>query len=148
MYNFHPVLTSFPFALLSCVLVAELLVLFWPKPFAGIATLWVLVCSILGTLAAFFSGYQASDLANASFVVSDSLIENHHSWGRLLLFAIFPCLALKYAAVNAKYSRNFFKASYLVLLVTCWLLALYTGYLGGNLVFKHGAGVRVQQFLE
>ncbi|RIL05620.1 MAG: hypothetical protein DCC75_11520, partial [Proteobacteria bacterium] len=96
---------------------------------------------LLAVAAAFISGYQGSELANQTFVISQDYIDQHHSWGRLLLFAIFPCVALKLCSEWATHNRSIFKAFYYSFLLICLGLALRTGFLGGELVFKHGAGV-------
>lgn len=143
MYNFHPVLSSFPFALLSVCVLLEMCSFFRADQRLQFVIGINLSLAGAGALAAFFSGYQAAELANQSFSVADELISQHHSYGRLLLFAILPCLALKYFSLRASFNKRGFRYAYLGFLAISFGLIIMTGFLGANLVFAHGAGVKL-----
>ena len=104
----------------------------------------VLVLAAIAVVATFFSGYQASDVADQTFMIDDAVIGYHHVWGRALLFLVVPCAALQLISERASYNRSIFRGAYLVTLLICLGLAGYTGFLGGKLVFEHGAGVFAQ----
>ena len=106
----------------------------------------VLVMAVLAVIATFFSGYQASDVADQTFLIDDAVIGYHHVWGRGLLFLVVPCVALQLISERASYNRSIFRGAYLVTLLICLGLAGYTGFLGGKLVFEHGAGVFAEVF--
>lgn len=143
-YNFHPVVSHFPIALLLVVLILEFLTLFSSKVIFRSALEVNLVCSVVFAVLAFVSGYQGSEFANASFKISDELIAPHHNAGRSLLFTIFPALLFYFAAKGAKHGKALFKTLYLVCLSASMAIALYSGYLGGQLVFKYGAAVKLE----
>jgi len=138
--NLHPPLTAFPLALLVLVVALEIYSRCrgadWRKPIE-----FVLVLMVIAVVAAFFSGYQASDGADRTFLVPDEAISRHHTIGRFLLFLSVPCAALRFVATRARYNARGFDAAYGIVLVICLGLVVYAGYLGGELVFKHGAGV-------
>jgi uncharacterized membrane protein len=140
MLNLHPPLTAFPIVLLCLIAFLEVWAwarrLDWQKPIEVI-----LVLMVVAVGAAFFSGYQASDLADQTFAVPNEAIAWHHNCGRLLLFLSVPCAALRFVAARARFNRTAFGVAYALILVSSIGLALYVGYLGGQLVFKHGAGV-------
>ena len=146
MINLHPPLVAFPVALLSVVVFLEVMAA-W-RPFSWIRSVISvnLVLAAAAVLVAFFSGYQASELADQTFQVPDDQISWHHAIGRMLLFVIWPCLALGLLYPRARYNRSVLRAGYLFLLLCCFALVLYTGFLGGELVFKFGAGVSASQF--
>lgn len=100
-----------------------------------------LVAGAVSVILAFFSGYSASEYADQTFQVSDDLIGLHHTMGRLLLFMVLPSVALKILSSRAQFGRGAFRGFYLGVLIMCVGLVIYTGYLGGQLVFGYGAGV-------
>ena len=93
------------------------------------------------TLLAFLSGYQAKEIASQTFQVSDDLILVHHYWGRALLFCVVPCLAFHFFMQRS--GNLVARYLYLLSLALITAIAIYAGYLGGELVFSHGAGVKV-----
>lgn len=148
--NIHPPLSSFPFVLLTVTILFEIATLLQNsgKIKAEIRLIvcarYLLCAATIGTVITFLSGYWGEDFANQTFTVAEDLIKTHHNYGRLLLFCMVGCLAAKFAADFAKYHITLFRSVYWFLLVFCFSLSVYTGYLGGELVFEHGAGVAVQ----
>lgn len=141
-FELHPPLTAFPVALLTLVVIFEGIALARPAPGWRHSIEVLLVLAVLAVAAAFFSGYQASDRANQTFTIADEVIAWHHVMGRALLFAIVPCAALRFVAARARFNRTGFYTAYGFALALCLGLVAYTGWLGGELVFEHGAGVR------
>src|SRR5687767_13925614 len=105
MYNLHPPFSAFPVTLITIVFILEALNLIRRREIFGAAALVNLAAAAIAVAAAFFSGYQASDLANQTFRVDDAVISRHHSFGRALLFLIVPCLALKIFSEHAAHGR-------------------------------------------
>jgi len=141
VYNFHPPLAAFPFALIVTVFILEIVNFFIGSTQLKSVIRVNLYIAGVAVVAAFFSGYQANELADATFKVADELIEAHHEVGRLVMFSTLACaifVALKDRAVHAV---SFFRASYYILLLVSVVLVACTGYLGAELVFKHGAAV-------
>ncbi|MBN8550775.1 MAG: hypothetical protein J0M12_15785 [Deltaproteobacteria bacterium] len=141
MIHLHPPLTAFPLALISVATLLEIWCMIRPSSACRAAIRINLILAAVFVVAAFFSGYWASDSANQTFIVSDETIRQHHNAGRLLLFLIFPCAALEFLSAHATHNPKLFRALYLIALVVCFGLVVYTGLLGGRLVFLEGAGV-------
>jgi len=144
MYNLHPVFTTLPFALFMVVAFLEGVSLFWKPPFLQRTIQVNLLLAGLTIIPAFLSGYQGLTLAEQSFTVQESLIVTHHSFGKALLFIAVPCVALGLVSANVKEYRIVWKGFYYLTLFCCVGLVIYTGYLGAELVFSHGAGVKVE----
>ena len=143
--NLHPPLTAFPPALLGVVLLLEIFSLWkrYPKVRAAISiNLWL---AALFVVLAFLSGYQARELAGGVATAVEEHIEEHHFFGRLLLFAIFPCAILHLAWERAIYAKRAFGMAYAIFFLMCVTLVTLTGLEGGELVFEYGVGVAAQQ---
>jgi len=134
-------LAAFPLVLVCLAFAAELLLFFKACPNLASCRSTFLWLAMAAVSAAFFSGYQANDLANQTFIVPDEAIAQHHNLGRILLFCIIPCALLGIFSDKAQHARQAFRAAYLILLSVCLVLVLCTGYLGGKLVFNYGAAV-------
>ena len=143
-FAFHPPFSAFPVALIAVVVLLEIVTVIFKKDWSAKAATFILILAVIGVIAAFFSGYQASEHADQSFKIPDEAIAQHHLFGKLLLFVSIPCLVLKFFSLKAKYSIAFFKYTYLVFLFAALGLVIQTGYLGGKLVFELGAGVKAQ----
>ncbi len=141
MPNLHPVLTTFPLSLICVVVVFEAYAIARKSASFNSAINLTLGLALVLAVAAFFSGYYARELAGELSPVLSNHVATHHQFGRLMLFAIFPCVALRFISEKAKYYKRGFRITYLVALMITLALVIYTGYLGGVLVFKQGVGV-------
>lgn len=141
MDSLHPPLSSFPIALVLTAAGLELLGLVWRKDFLRHAVSVNLVAAALGIVAAFLSGYGASDTAQKTFIISDDVIEAHHEVGVLLLIVVFPCVAMHFVRTIALRAKLLWHAAFYLLLAATVVLTVVAGYRGGKLVFEHGAGV-------
>jgi uncharacterized membrane protein len=142
MYNFHPPFSGFPFALLTVVVLAEAGVIFWRSTRLEWVAFINLMLAGVFTLIAFLSGYQALRHASATFTVPDTAITQHYILGKIVLIAVLLSVCLKICHMRAVYNRAFFGALYGVALFVAYSAVIYTGYLGGQLVFKYGAAVK------
>ncbi len=143
MPNFHPPLSAFPLVLITLQVFFELLYARSKRAEILYFLKLNLALILLFAAAAFFSGYQASELADQSFQVPNEPIEAHHLSGRFLFFLSMPTCAIGVLSQMAKHSRANFRVVYLFLLGMLFLIVIRTGLLGGRLVFTHGAGVNV-----
>lgn len=141
-YNTHPALSSLPAAFLVAVLFCELLLLRRHSTALRVLALGNLWFAAVAYLAAFFSGYHGLEFANQTFTVSPDLIDTHHTIGRAGLFMVWPLLGIRIVEARATDHQRPLRAVYLVLLVLTVAVTLYASFLGGELVFSHGAGVR------
>jgi uncharacterized membrane protein len=142
--HLHPALTAFPAALLPAALLLEVWSMVRRSPSASSAARILVTLGVIGVVAAFISGYQASELADQFFEVPDEPISAHHAVGRLLLFVSIPMLAVMWIGEFATHAKGMFQAIYRVLLLVSVGLVCYSGYLGGELIFRYGAGVHAR----
>jgi uncharacterized membrane protein len=142
MIALHPPISGSPLAFLCLLVTLELLQLSSRgqslRSFKGVAVISVL----LACVASFLSGYQAvSDLGEIP-ELTDSLISKHHGFGKILLINAVVLATSYWTARVATHGKRFFGFIYYALLASQVVLTVWTGYLGGDLVFDHGLGVR------
>lgn len=145
-FNFHPPLASFPVALLSVIFFLEILLISrlfsrWGSVLRHTVTVNIILATI-AVIATFFSGYRAMDLAILETSRLQDAVAYHQNLGRLLLFSMLACFAFYVISHKAQYLKNFFWMGYYLLLLLCMMLVIFTGYIGGDLVFTHAVGVR------
>ena len=150
MWNPHPPLSGFPFVLVFLLTALELRALFlkgddlkvWNDRTVGVLLSFSLVMIPL----TYFSGYFGADFANARFEVPEELILQHQLWGKSALFLMIGCgvaFALYSAAPQHKAgARKGLRLLYRIGIFSLVALLARASYLGGQLVFEHGAGVR------
>ena len=144
MLDPHPPLASFPFALLTLVLIFELLSLRFKTEELRRASGFILLALIIIAPMTFFSGYFAADDASKSFQIPLEAIEEHRSFGKLFLLSLFP-VALGKLTAELRHDKKAFRLGYLICLVVSLVLAASASYHGGKLVFIYGAAVNLKE---
>lgn len=137
----HPPLTIFPLPILCLVILLEIMSKVNPQYSSPKIIFLLLICFLISMTAAFFSGYHANEYADMTFKITDDIISTHHTWGRLAFILSFPLLAFNWISQKALFNKKIWHSIYYILLLTVALLIIWTGSLGGKLVFEHGAGV-------
>jgi uncharacterized membrane protein len=131
----------FPIALLMAGFLSELIALFSKKQFFKDASFYLLILGTLGAIVAYVSGSYAGDGMTDGLLQAP--LEVHEDAALItLILAIITTLfsiAVYYFDYQKAWSRW---ASLLVFAVLIGYVAR-TGYLGGELVFKHGAGIEL-----
>jgi uncharacterized membrane protein len=143
MLNPHPPLSGIPFALITALIIFEFL-FFITKDikYKTTSTLLLYLAVVLISLT-YFSGYWGVDHAQGSFSVSVTEIENHKVLALISLFSMCPLLL--FGSLRTKFSEsNCIYSFYCFFIVLSYLMIIVTSFKGGELVFKHGAGVQVQ----
>ena len=139
--HLHALVIHFPIALLIVGFLSELIALFSKKQFFKNASLYLLLLGSLGAIVAYASGSYAGD------GMTDGLLQEPmelHEDAALvtLLLAIITAL-LRAAMYYFDYQKAWAQwASFLLFAALVGFVAR-TGYLGGQLVFKHGAGIEL-----
>jgi uncharacterized membrane protein len=139
--HLHAMVIHFPIALLIIGFLSEIIALFIKKPFFSQAAFYLLLIGTLGTIASYLSGDAAGEGIEEGSL--GKAIELHEQAASIALWFTIVT-ALVYLAVfffnfSKKWSRI---ASILLFAATIGAIAR-TGYLGGQLVYKHGAGVEL-----
>ena len=143
MPNPHPPLSGFPLVILSLIFLTELLQLYKPSDVRTLFVDGLLVALAIFSPLTYFSGYigveYISDLSN----VGSEYIENHQLIAKLFLLTLIPLLLLRILSKKESAKRELLKKCYFVFLIVSFALVCCASFKGGELVFKHGAGVQL-----
>lgn len=141
----HPPLSGMPLAftfLLCCVEG-----LFW-LPLASrllpAARAMLVPAIALSTLATFISGYQASGSMGEISELAEGALGVHHAMGRFVLINSVLLGAFAWLSAVARRNQRLFQSLYFMSLAVQLALVVWTGSLGGDLVFSHRIGVRAE----
>jgi uncharacterized membrane protein len=139
--NWHPKLVQFPLVLLLAGLLLDLAGVLWRSARARWAGLVVTGAGTMGLLFAFICGIYAEIWAGRAGVPQHpmelhELAANVASWGFVMLFAWRILMA------GGEAAKRKWMGLYVGVGLGWYLLLALTGYLGGQLVFEYGAGVR------
>ena len=143
MFNLHPPLSSFPFVILTLVVIFEAInhVYRW-KLSKDIANTLLIALCIFAPLT-YLSGYYNIDKASASFEVSEDLIAAHQAVAKFFLISLVPCVLLAFLEKAATRGKHFYLIAYYFFLLISYGLVIFTSFRGGELVFCYGAGVNL-----
>jgi uncharacterized membrane protein len=142
MESWHPLIVHFPLVLLPLGVAVDLLALGWKKDHwhgLGYGILW------LGTLlsaGAVLSGNAAAGAYRKNQQVQ-GLVSAHEDWATWTLL-LFLALALSRLPLQlqGRLQGGSFKIWLVVATAGCILLWV-TGYTGGEMVYRHGVGVKI-----
>lgn len=135
----HPFAIHFPIALLLISLVAETLWIVRKQEFWRDMAFWLLLFGASGAFLAAITGGWAEDALQMSHELHEK-VEQHETVGYIIAWlyaALLVWKILRRKAMSVTENRTFLGA----MLVAAALL-LYTGFLGGKLVYEYGAGVK------
>jgi uncharacterized membrane protein len=139
--HLHAMLVHFPIALLVVAFVSEMVALFYKKEFLRQTAFYLLVLGTLGTLASYFSGKAAGDGMDEGSL--GKAIEMHQQAATISLWLSILTVLLYLASYIFKYNKPWFRLVHLILFALLIGAIVRTGYLGGQLVFRHGAGIEL-----
>uniref|UniRef100_UPI00404AC9D0 DUF2231 domain-containing protein n=1 Tax=Flavobacterium sp. TaxID=239 RepID=UPI00404AC9D0 len=115
--------------------------LFSKKQFFKNVTLFLLITGTLGAIVAYISGSYAGDGLTDGILEEPLEVHEEAAFVTLLLAIIIT--VIKTGMYYFKYQKAWAKwTSFLLFAVLIGFLAR-TGFLGGELVFKHGAGIEL-----
>jgi uncharacterized membrane protein len=140
--HLHAMMTHFPIALLMTGFLTEILSLMIKKEFLKHASFYLLILGTLGAIAAYFSGSYAGD------GMSDGLLQQplqlHEDAALITLWLAIITALTSTAVYYFGYQKGLAKWISVLLYVVLIGFVARTGYLGGELVFKHGAGIELE----
>ncbi len=141
--HIHPMLVHFPIALLILGFLAELVALALKKKFFADAAFLLLITGALGAVAAVLSGsYAAGGLEEAGTL--KQAVETHEGAAELAMWLAVIAAAFRTALVLIRKYTGSLRYLSAVLFLVAVLAVARAGYYGGELVFKHAAGVTFQ----
>ena len=140
--HLHPMIVHFPIALLIVGFLFDLLSLILKKEFFGRAGFYLLILGTVGVIAAYLSGNYAGDGITETGTLKQAL-ETHEDAALLSLWLMVGTALVRIALVSLKKYKGVFRWAAFVLFLLGVLSIARTGYYGGELVFKHAAGVQL-----
>jgi uncharacterized membrane protein len=139
--HLHAIVIHFPIALLIVGFLTELVSLFLMKPFFKQMAFYLLLLGTFGTIVSYLSGDAAGEGMEGGSL--GRAIELHEEAATIALWLTITTAVLYLLVFIFKYNRKWVRVVS-VLLFACVVGAIArTGYLGGQLVYKHGAGVEL-----
>lgn len=139
--HLHAMIVHFPIALLLAGFLSEILHLFNRQEFYRWGASFLLFLGTLGAAAAFISGNSAGEGMEAGPL--SQAIESHEKIALLTLILSAVALIFRMVTPFLRWGENLKR----MLEVAFFALAIgavsYAGYLGGQLVFRHAAGVEL-----
>ncbi|MFZ4622052.1 MAG: DUF2231 domain-containing protein [Bacteroidota bacterium] len=140
--HIHPMLVHFPIALLIVGFLSETAGLILKKEFFSTAGFYLLLLGALGAAVAYLTGEQAGDGITEVGALKLAL-ESHEGAAQLTLWLAGIAAAVRtLIVVFKKYSGLYRTAAYILFLCAVISVAR-TGFYGGELVYKHAAGVQL-----
>lgn len=139
--HLHAMIVHFPIALVLVAFVSELAGLFLKKNFYSQASLYLLILAALGAIAAFLTGNIAGSGMDGGTL--QQALSVHEQAAAITLVLTIAAAGAKVALAFLKKEMRWLKITAFVLLFAAAGSVARTGYLGGQLVFKHAAGVEL-----
>lgn len=136
-------MVHFPIALLLAGFLSDLLSLITKKPFFKTAALYLLVIGTLGAIAAYLSGDAAGEGMDEETGLGRAL-NTHENAALLTLILSIVAAAFRVVIETTRFKPKWGYAVSVVLFALVIASVTRTGYYGGELVYKHGAGVQLE----
>lgn len=134
----HPILVHFPIALLFTSVLFDTMATWCGKDSFRESALSLLILGLAGGVAAAIAGGWDEEAAEKAGI-AESLIENHETLA-FVSIGIFAVLLLGRLFLKNQFTVKTLVPYFLIALIGLGTLSA-TGYLGGDLVYEHGAGV-------
>ena len=140
--HFHPMVVHFPVALLLISALFEVVYLINKDPFYRRAGFYLFVMGALGIVAAVITGNLAEEAAEREAI--ERFIEAHEEAGQLTLVLTIITFIVRIALKVMDKYHGIYQWIFLTLFAISIAAMVRTAYLGGELVYTHGAGVQWQ----
>ena len=139
--HLHAMVIHFPIALLLIGFINEIIGIVFKKTFFNKTAFYLLILGTFGTIASYLSGDAAGEGMDGGTL--GKAIELHENAAIITLWLAI-ITSIVYCAVNwFKYSNKWIKVSSVLLFAALIGGVSRTAYLGGQLVYNHGAGVEL-----
>ncbi len=145
--HLHPMIVHFPIALLITGFIAELSGFLFKKELLSKGGFYLLILGSIGLIAAYFSGDHAGGGLSESGMLKDAL-EDHKNAAVITMWITLIAAIFRTAIEFFRKYRVILRGIGLVLFLAGVLSLARTGYYGGDLVFKHAAGVQLNLGFE
>lgn len=139
--HLHAMVIHFPIALLFIGFLNEIIGIVFKKTFFNETAFYLLILGTFGTIASYLSGDAAGEGMEGGTL--GKAIELHENAAIITLWLAI-ITSIVYCAVNwFKYSNKWIKVASVLLFAALIGGVSRTAYLGGQLVYNHGAGVEL-----
>ncbi len=140
--HLHPMIVHFPIALLLVGFLSDIVGLTTKREFYSQVGFLMLVLGTLGLLAAYITGKLAGSGITEAGALMQAL-DTHEESATLTLWVVLIAAGFRISLVLLKKYKGALKIVSLTLFFLGVLAITRTGYYGGELVFKHAAGVQL-----
>lgn len=139
--HLHAMVVHFPIALLLVAFLSEIISIIFKKPFFQQMGFYLLILGTIGTIASYLAGNAAGEGIEEGPL--EKVMELHEQAGTIALWlTVFT--AVIYLLINfLKYKKSWARIVSILLFAGVISAIARTGYLGGQLVYQHGAGVQL-----
>jgi uncharacterized membrane protein len=145
----HPKIVHYPIALFVIYALLEFIGVLFKKDFFSKSAHLVLLLGTIGAIAAVLTGNSAVDtvqkLNKIRMVIPVEAINGHMDYANFTLWYFAGLLVLRTFVVLKKSFSTGIKYSFLILALIGVFFIYKTAELGGNLVYKYGAGTELIQ---
>lgn len=142
MTDYHPLIVHFPIALLIVGSIAELAGHLLKRDDLRHFAFWAIILGVASTGAAYLSGSMAEEQVEHLPGIHSTL-EMHEELATITLVTWIGLGALRILLAGRQWLTSNIFYLYIVLLLAGSVLLGTTGYWGGQLVYQHGAGVKM-----
>ena len=139
--HLHAMIIHFPIALLMAGFLSEIIALFIKKEFFRQAAFYLLILGALGATAAYLTGGYAGEGIEEGPLKKP--MELHEQTATITIWLAIITALFRAAVFYFKYDRSWVKWVGVILFAALAGSVSRTGYLGGQLVYSHGAGVEL-----
>ena len=140
--HLHPMSVHFPIALLIVGFLSDIVGLLTKRDFFTQAGFYLFTLGALGVIAAFITGSQAGDGIVEEGALNQAL-ETHEGVAELTIWVVSSAAVFRIALFLLKKYSGVLKMVSLALGLLAVMAIARTGYYGGELVYKHAAGVQL-----
>ena len=140
--HLHPMIVHFPIALLVVGCISDLAGAVFKRTFFSKAGFYLLLLGTLGVIAAYFSGNFAGEGLAEGGALKQAL-ERHEGAAVLSLRLMTATSVVRILMVASKKFTGAIRWIPVLMFLVSVLSIARTGYYGGELVFRHAAGVQL-----
>ncbi|MFC2150177.1 DUF2231 domain-containing protein [Calditrichota bacterium] len=145
MTNFHPIFVHFTIALLIMAVLFDLLGWVLKRDSLVQAGWWNLIFALPSALTSLFSGLYAEESIEHGKVLHE-LMEKHESLGFVVVGVVALLFVWRVVKKGAFYDK--WRLAYVSVGVVGVMVLSLGGWIGGEMVYKHGAGVNKKLLLQ
>jgi len=139
--HLHAMFVHFPIALLIVGFLSEMVAMIFKKSFFQQTAFYLLLLGTLGTIASYFTGNAAGEGIDEGTL--KKAMELHEQAATFAIWFTGFTAAVYLTIAFFKYKKSWARYVSVILFAGVIAAIARTGYLGGQLVYKHGAGVEL-----